>query len=42
MKHYFTLLLIGFFALSAHAQKFGYINSQALLVQSPQIKAADT
>jgi len=42
MKHYFTLLLIGFLALNAHAQKFGYINSQALLVQSPEIKAADS
>ena len=41
MKKYLTLLIFACFAISAQAQKFGYINSQALLAQSPEIKAAD-
>lgn len=37
----FALLLIGL-AVTSNAQKFGYVNSQELLVSLPEIKAADT
>lgn len=36
----FVLLLVGFTTIS-NAQKFGYVNSQELLVSLPEIKAAD-
>lgn len=37
------VLIFGLFCLQmANAQKFGYINSQELLISLPEIKAADT
>ncbi|MBK8389969.1 MAG: OmpH family outer membrane protein [Saprospiraceae bacterium] len=43
MKKLFVLALgIFLFSASATAQKFGYINSQELLVSLPEVKAADS
>jgi len=40
---YFGALLVMLFAVaSLSAQKFGYVNSQQLLQESPEVKAADT
>jgi len=38
-----TLILLAVFAVvTVNAQKFGHINSQQLLLDSPEVKAADT
>lgn len=41
MKQIFFLLVFFSFTISVSAQKFGYVNSQELLVSMPEIKAAD-
>lgn len=47
MKNYITTIALAIAmtlmtVISAQAQKFGHINSQALLLEMPQVKAADT
>jgi len=41
MKKTLTLLFAVVFMMNVQAQKFGYVNSQQVLVESPEIKAAD-
>ncbi len=41
MKKTLTLIFAVAFTLNVQAQKFGYVNSQQVLVESPEIKAAD-
>ena len=45
MKKIALIILLGVFCLGAtqvYAQKFGYLNSAALLAEHPQVKAADS
>lgn len=37
----FVLALLPLTAVTAHAQKFGYVNSQAILAELPDVKQAD-
>lgn len=41
MKKLYTLVFLLFCICSVQAQKFGYVNSQQLLLESPEVKAAD-
>jgi outer membrane protein len=41
MKKLFTLFIALSFVCTMQAQKFGYVNSQQLLIESPDVKAAD-
>jgi outer membrane protein len=41
MKKLFFLLLVAFSMTTVFGQKFGYVNTQELLVALPEIKAAD-
>jgi len=41
MKKTLTLIFAIAFVLNVQAQKFGYVNSQQVLLESPEIKAAD-
>ena len=40
-KHLFLLLFVGITSMT-YSQKFGFVNSQELLVSLPEVKAADT
>jgi len=42
MRNLLTFIFIALITVGAQAQKFGYISSQDLLLQSPEIKAADS
>jgi len=41
MKRIFTLIIAVATVFNVQAQKFGYVNSQQVLLESPDIKAAD-
>lgn len=41
-KSIITLMLAVFVVATSWSQKFGHINSQQLLIESPQVKTADT
>lgn len=38
---YLTVCIFGCFLTTISAQKFGYLNSQALLAELPEVKQAD-
>ncbi len=42
MKKIFTFIFVVAFMINVQAQKFGYVNSQQVLLESPDIKSADT
>lgn len=42
MKHLIITLSFGFLALSASAQKFGYVNSAQVMSQLPEVKEANS